>query len=631
MIMIAEQEYFNLINTTEIEKILENCGKDKKIFCFGAGTAGLGLLKSLPSKYNIDCFLDNNPNLYNEKINEIPICSPDILKTSKNFIVLVNSQFRRAICQQLDTYGLKENKDYFVIFDLFDAWWRIEKFRKTTKQFCDFINEIPDNIFDNIKVKEDSPKIGIVCMGVLHRCTPWRDITTFLLLLFNGYKVSLLIDDLSNILECYIKEHRKFIKSFLDDVLSLLTKKFNNLEIIFYNKNDKEPLDNDDKTEIEKLVNINIKYFNALVYYQFDNTNMERTKAFQNILTENMAILMAFFKSHKFDVIHLCGGVAEHQGIYSWIGKKLNFRVSTYDGTSNFGSIVSTDRPCAHCMDIPKLLKKNCFNSFEKEQIVKMAKQNFNKRENVINNPDEYSFQIVNQKGNQKYKFDFLIPLNLNCDAAALGLDVVFSSIEEWLEETISFILEHTTSNIIIREHPVQCFLEEAVVDKDYYPEIKKFMDSDRCIYIKAADTVNTYDILSSVKTVLPFSSTVGIEAALMNKFVITHTSCYYSQSSFIRKAENKQQYFDFILTSLDEANPLNTKQQEEAYLYYYCLMNIGIKTNLTEIDNSWMKKTIKELSQEKEIQKLLNIIALEQPTSFLNIKEQLLEKDKIC
>lgn len=624
MIMIAEQEYFNLINTTEIEKILENCGKDKKIFCFGAGTAGLGLLKSLPSKYNIDCFLDNNPNLYNEKINEIPICSPDILKTSKNFIVLVNSQFRRAICQQLDTYGLKENKDYFVIFDLFDAWWRIEKFRKTTKQFCDFINEIPDNIFDNIKVKEDSPKIGIVCMGVLHRCTPWRDITTFLLLLFNGYKVSLLIDDLSNILECYIKEHRKFIKSFLDDVLSLLTKKFDNLEIIFYNKNDKEPLDNDDKTEIEKLVNINIKYFNALVYYQFDNTNMERTKAFQNILTENMAILMAFFKSHKFDVIHLCGGVAEHQGIYSWIGKKLNFRVSTYDGSGLLGSVISSNYPATHSMDIVKTIQMGFLDEETKKRIIEMSKGHFLKRQHIIDDPKEYSFQLFSKNECKNYNVDFLIPLNISTDAAALGLDYVFFNTEEWLEETIKFILEHTNATVMIREHPYQCQLEEQVLDKDYFPLIKKYAKNPRCIYIRAGDTVNTYDVLNSVKAVLPFSSTVGLEAALMNKCVITHTSCYYSYCSFVKKANNKQEYFKYILTALENQYCLNKSQIDEAYLYYYLLMNSTLNTGLTEMKNDWMENSLIELNREKNIQKLLKVIAEEQPVCYLNIKEML-------
>lgn len=618
------QDYYKLIDASVILNILENHGNNKKIFCFGAGTAGEGLINIMTPQCHIDCFLDNNPTMYTKKINGIPVCSPDILTKEQNYIVLVNSQHKKAICEQLKSYCLVENVDFFVIYDLFDSWCRIEKFRKTTNQFCNFIKQIPDDIFDNIQSKENHYNIGIVCMNVIHRCTPWRDITAFLLLLLNGYRVSLLIDDLDNILEYYIKEHKKYSKYFLEQVLDLLSKKFSNLQIIYYDKSKKEKLDENDKQEVVKLLNLNLKYFDSLVYYDFGNkNNLGRTESFQNTLIENMSILLAFFQSHKFDVVHLCGGVAEHQGVYTWIGKKLGFRISTYDGTGTLGSLVSSSFPCVHYLDIVKTVDKNYFTVEEKEVIANISKKHFNNRKNFVNDPAKCGFQIVGSNKNKVYNYDFLIPLNIDFDSSALGLDLVFSSTESWLEETITFILEHTNSNIIIREHPAQCILDENTMDRDYFPLIKKF-SKNRCTYIKAGDSVNTYDVLDSVRTVLPFASTVGVEAAIMNKCVITHTSCYYSYSNFVLRAENKQQYFDYILESLQTNKKLSMEQQQEAYLYYYFLMNSAIKTNLTELNNLWMNKSLFQLNDDLEIRKLLDIVTEEQTACYLNVKETL-------
>ena len=94
---------------------------------------------------------------------------------------------------------------------------------------------------------------------------------------------------------------------------------------------------------------------------------------------------------------------------------------------------------------------------------------------------------------------------------------------------------------------------------------------------------MNTYDLLANASVVLPFTSRVGIEAAMLGKAVILGTHCYYDRFDFVRNAADADDYFTLIDRALTGELAPDAAQREEAALVYYLAERcLGLPTDFT-------------------------------------------------
>lgn len=625
---------YDIIDYNKIEPILKENEK-KKIICFGAGTAGKGLMNILPEKYQISYFLDNNKKLWGSDLSGVSVKNPEELKHEDNFIVLINSRYRETIAKQLESYGLKQNIDFFNVYEAFELFFRTEKFQNRTLKFIEFLNKIPDNTFHGrLGVNSNKQKIGVVCIADIHRCAPWRDIAFFLLLAYQGYDVTLIIDDLRNFTDLYIPMSHDILKTYLEQITEILNTRFPELDIKFMKESIKADLDDEDKQELNKITNISVTWFKAQTYYKIIGEDKKsREEIFYDILQEDLPFIKGFFQSFRFDVVQVKGALAEHEALYTWMGKKDGFRVSSYDGLSGWEegqSCVSTEGPASACFDTRKTMQnKDCFSKEEQQTIISWAKENFNIRLNsTLENPG-YNFQLVNSKENLGGKYQIIMPLNLSWDGSALGMDVCFKDVKEWILETLQFILYETDATVLVREHPAQYTSEEGIQNEDFSPLVSQVAKGNpRCRFVKADEKINTYELIKACKVVLPFTTTLGVESAMLGKNVIVHTNCYYAGQSFVKTAKNKQEYFHYIEKALKEKTNLNKSQIDDAYLTYFFQINGSISTELSEAKDEWMAWTLEDMSKDKEIQKMVRAVAEEETSSSINLREKL-EKHK--
>src|SRR6185437_1343735 len=98
----------------------------------------------------------------------------------------------------------------------------------------------------------------------------------------------------------------------------------------------------------------------------------------------------------------------------------------------------------------------------------------------------------------------------------------------------------------------------------------RSFGDDHRCRFVAAEDPVNSYDLLRAARLVLPFVSTIGIEAAAMGKPVLVSGACYYSDLGFVWSAGSREEYFDLLHRGIRGDLAPRADQVERAWLCYY-------------------------------------------------------------
>lgn len=614
-------EVESLINFSKIEQILNN-NKGKKIFCFGGGSAAEILMNQLLFKYDIEGFLDNNSLLWDKKIHGVRIRNPkEVLNFNKEDIfVIILSKHLKAISEELDGMGLEVGKNYIDIYQSFASYFRTKKFQASAEKYLDFIDKVTKEDF---KMTRESEHIGVVCITSMVDWETWYPITIFLILKSMGYNATLIMDNMYSFDDViYFEEHAITAKKYSDYIINYLLEKIPDLDIRFLDKSKKSNLDKQDFAEIDRLVELNLLWQNAK-YDEMDNVEFEkREKIFKNVLVENEKVIKAFFAENKFDSLNVITALHKSRGLYMWEGKRYNMRVSSYDGAGlDMGSLYTTDYPCSHAYDISKVINEKMLDDKLRDIIIKLAKEDFNNRINATSSDKGYNFQPVSNVNKSQRFYDVIIPLNVNCDGAGIGLNCAFANEMEWIYSTIDYIIENTDASIMVREHPAiaSCDWVECRLDS-YGDEIdRRYGKTGRVYFCQASEKINTYRMIEKCKVVLPYSSTIGVEAVLLGKKVITHTKVYYSLLDFIYSAKTKDEYFSLIKGAVDGSIIEKKYDVGDAYIAYFGLRKLIAETEFRETTDVWMKYSLKELLEVEGVKDMMAAFAEKVPLNYAN------------
>ena len=617
------QEYVDKIDFSYIRNIIDK-NPGKKVFCFGAGTAAEILMNSINIEISIEKFLDNNSLLHGSKIKGIEIVDSKILlgEEKGKYIVLILSRHVYAISSQLNGYGLQPEQDYYDIYKKFLPYFMIKKHISLMHEFQNFIKRIPSCELKNRPIYHNS-RIGVVYVSSMYANYTSYCLAKVLLLRYYGYNVSLIIDTLPTFESYYLFEgFERVIREQIDKLVNIIQDKCNDIEIFYIEQEGKQELDFDDIEAVRENKRATLVWDDSVKEYGFLTGEEKRENIAEEILVNTLMYIKAFFNKHRFETINVLGGKGNHLGNYVYYGKKLGIRVSSYDVVSPQELIYSTDGVAAHSEDITKLINRNYFNIQEKKELLLLAKDNFIKRINKTVNDKGYNFQTAGYK-NEIKPYDIVIPLNIFWDAAALYRDRIFYNYINWLSETLEFIIENTDASVLIREHPAQnVFIYENYINlKEEISIITEYKD--RIFYAVASEKLNIYQYIEQCKLVLPFTSTVGIEAVIMGKNVITHTDVYYNDIDIVYKAHDKNEYFNKIIYYLEHTGLSKNINVDNAYLAFFYQMNNFLECEYCIYNTSWMKMSLSELSKIRGVDWIIAAVGSGIPVIYLVIKDK--------
>ena len=337
-------------------------------------------------------------------------------------------------------------------------------------------------------------------------------------------------------------------------------------------------------------------------------------------LTCSLPLVRSALDRGNVDCLVVPGGVYGTSGLFLNEAKARGCRVATFDTDRRIAQIC-VDGVAAQNGDIPMAFH-SLWNADRdvRQEAVKVAMAEFRDRSA---NRDQYGFQVLPARQSDRYADGcVLIPLNVEWDTAALGRHVHFESTADWLISTVSAVLDQDAGPVVVRQHPSERRpLQRSKLDVAALLR-RRFGEDPRCQFVAADDPVSSYDLLRAARLVLPFVSTIGIEAAAMGKPVLIAGACYYTDLGFVWSAGSREEYFDLLHRGLRGDLTLRPDQAERAWLcYYLTAVRNRVLTDFTPHPDdfwTWCQRPFPSLLSDPAMVDILEAIDTGVPISLL-------------
>ncbi|MEQ7800905.1 hypothetical protein ABDJ41_13965 [Pedobacter sp. ASV1-7] len=461
-----------------------------------------------------------------------------------------------------------------------------------------------------LEQQKESNSYIIVLSPWLLTSTPWFAIATGILLHKRNHKVQVLIDDLQ-------------FENKTDHALqiSLIGIALNSLKKLEWKVERLSEYRTNNAISIEELKTIqNLGFANAI----HKNRGEEETAYFNalrdkniGVLKKNFSTIKSFVEVNSNQTYIFPGGIYANSGLLERLLKKGDRSYFTFD--SGFEVLLSTYKGiAAQFTDIPASLEL-LLSGNEKDTEIAMihAKEEFDKRKNGTNKLNS-QYQSFEQSQNFD-KVGVLIPLNSPWDSAALNISSVFSGYNEWLLETVGLILENSSFNVTIRQHPDERFWW-GKTKTDFNQLITDRYTDKRIQFVSCFDKVNSYALLSKSDAVVCYSSTFGIEASMSGKAVCVCSNVYYSRLGFSYKPSNVED-IKFFLKNVDSErfNVDMNKARLTYYLGQQCNWLFTPFTPMTPDLDKWLAIGIDQLLIDPTVNIYLESLEKHLPMSYVN------------
>ncbi len=304
---------------------------------------------------------------------------------------------------------------------------RIRKFIEFFYDYLQFKKFIKNQKIDKEVEVVDDEKICITVIPWLGSAVPWYSVTIALMLYEKGRSIFILFDDMP------FGDDNLYHRLQSKLVFNILIK----LPIKLIKLSDYQSSKITDN-EIDNLTKLN-----SLHAIHGEN-NLIARQSYEKIIKEQLSLICSkiasFYEEEKFPKIFLPGGIWGSSCIFPLFAKKTNTQIITYDaGESRF--VLSIFGVAAQLQDIPYSFNKILKNPQEKKFAIRRGLHQLEKRR-AGNDMISYFKQATDtsQFGDDYY----LMLLNSVWDSATLGLHTVYNSMNEWIFDTIEWILKNT-------------------------------------------------------------------------------------------------------------------------------------------------------------------------------------------
>lgn len=479
-------------------------------------------------------------------------------------------------------------------------------FDRTAQVFQSFLRNASSSLAEPTR-----PSIAVVIMPWFGSAVPWYSIALAFGLAARGRAVTLVWDD------TVFPESSAFLEHQNQVIAEMLDRLSDRFSILRLSRQLPVSFQNHDKAMIGHLTELNFLWLLR---------GGEPTAAHDGLwgkieasLTHTLGFVRGLLTHHTFEYILVPGGINASSCLFEWVGRENATRVATYD-SGNGWITVCPDGVAAQHFDIPR-----AFEALSQEpasaraRACSQAEQELERRRA---GRDAARYQPVAAGTTKLASPQVLIPLNVEWDASALGRHAIFENGMDWLTTTIAFILERSDKTVAVRQHPADRD-EPWVARADLEATLRaRVGDSPRFRFINAQAAVNTYDFIEAAELVLPFVSTVAIEAAAMGKVVLIAGTPYYSQLGFVHAPHSREEYFELLATALKGGLDCLPGQRERALQCYY-LSTLGncVWTDFNPQPTAywkWVKRAPAKVFREPAAQDILTAIDENQPIALV-------------
>ncbi len=210
---------------------------------------------------------------------------------------------------------------------------------------------------------------------------------------------------------------------------------------------------------------------------------------------------------------------------------------------------------------------------------------------------------------------DVAVFTNVVWDSAAFDRDTIFEGQFAWIEQVISWARSRPEIRVAVRIHPAETNVTYNKSDERMLTFIQRTFAElpPNVTVIPPHERKNSYGLVEQAKVVLAYSSSIGLEAALVGKPVFIAAWTHYIQKGLTHTFDSKSAYF----TALEEAvrspqgwaadKDLAARYTYWYYKKYHYLVNTDLHTkpfNLFE-DSRFLRVPFVRASRSPELESL--------------------------
>lgn len=280
-------------------------------------------------------------------------------------------------------------------------------------------------------------------------------------------------------------------------------------------------------------------------------------------LTHHSFAVKEFLQGRKFDSILLPGGIWGVSGVYWDACAAAGTPLTTYD-CGDHSICFQQGGPAAHFPDVSAAVDY-FWRACEQSEVIHAEVTRWVADRLRLRRDGRDEFQLQPQSVGEIGSFDVLVPLNYRVDTAAMCRQKLFSNVNDWLRQIVAWSERNPDRRVVIRQHPCERIPEYA--SHEDYSWVAR---SSNIVFISASDSVNTYDLMQGVKVVLPYTSRVGIEAALHGRRVVLGAETFYENLGFTTSPATVDAYFEAVEECVDAMEPIDDIVRQRATVAYY-------------------------------------------------------------
>lgn len=142
-----------------------------------------------------------------------------------------------------------------------------------------------------------------------------------------------------------------------------------------------------------------------------------------------------------------------------------------------------------------------------------------------------------------------LLCTNVVGDSLALNRQLFTEGMEDWLRETARFFGERPEAQLVVRVHPGELIgvgLPSVDIVRRALPELPEHVR-----VVPPESKINTYDLMDLADLGLVYTTTVGLEMAILGLPVVVAGRTHYAQKGFTLDPSTQQQYFALLDSAL--------------------------------------------------------------------------------
>jgi acetyltransferase-like isoleucine patch superfamily enzyme len=355
-----------------------------------------------------------------------------------------------------------------------------------------------------------------------------------------------------------------------------------------------------------------------------DSTTLPITFAFENRVIEACLprfrsfeimhltqLAPALLADDAFDFVLVPEGLHDGGEMLAAAARAAGVRVSTFDVRSGH-LLVGLDGPASRLTDVPRAFAEAAkLLGVRRDVAQQIARERLRAR----------------MHGDQAGPVAEVVILpGVQHAAGPTGGHRCFRDDDEWLVETVAFLLDRTQARVAVCQEPGQNMAGGAAEVQRQLTQ--RWENHPRFRIVGAAEPGGTLSLIAGCRLVLPGWSTIGVEAAMLGKPLVMDSGAYYAGLPFVDAVTDKASYFARIVAHMQQpSSPAPEKIAAAELCFFFAAVCSEVETAFVpskEAFAGWSKMSFDALAADDGVKSIVRALAYDIPVAAVQGRKRL-------